>query len=513
MNCPRALRLLTAFASAFLLCFPALAEESTLPAKKGPPPKLPALELPIPESTFKQTERHWTGIYVNDVKSGWGVDTMGPATVEGKSCVSVTQDMTLEMKAFGSSMKMDTVSRKHYLVEPPCRAFLVEEVQKMNGQERRVVLRHKEGTTYSVEITEAGKTRTDELKNLDLRLCQETTPVVWSTDPARKPGDTFGSVDFSSETLTNSDVTATILKAADWAGPGGKVPVWEMSAYSHGEKVEATIRVSRTDGTIVNALLAQSIELREEPEKVAKFMPGGEQPDLFLALSISTDRKLGNSTALTELTVELSAPAGKQVPDLPDTVNQTVERKPDGSLVIKIKPGGGKPQPASEADRAEALKATFRYPIGEESIKKLAEKAVAGATGERSKVEKILRYTDFYIRDSLDSEPLTVMDLIKSRKGDCSAHALLFTNLARAAGIPAREAGGWMYMGNEYKSFGGHAWNEVILDGHWVPVDPIWTEMSLDAGHIQQSSGESEGSSLQSMVTGMRAKVVSFKKK
>ena len=28
------------------------------------------------------------------------------------------------------------------------------------------------------------------------------------------------------------------------------------------------------------------------------------------------------------------------------------------------------------------------------------------------------------------------MDLLKSRKGECSAHALLFTTFARAAGIP-----------------------------------------------------------------------------
>ena len=45
---------------------------------------------------------------------------------------------------------------------------------------------------------------------------------------------------------------------------------------------------------------------------------------------------------------------------------------------------------------------------------------------------------------------------------------MLFVALARAAGIPSREAGGYMYMGDKLKAFGGHAWCEVVLDGHWV---------------------------------------------
>ena len=129
---------------------------------------------------------------------------------------------------------------------------------------------------------------------------------------------------------------------------------------------------------------------------------------------------------------------------------------------------------------------------------------------DREKVEKLLKFTDVFIRDSMDTEPLTVMDLIKHPRGDCSAHSLLFTALARAAGIPAHEASGWMYMGNQYKTFGGHAWNEVILDGQWVPVDPLWRQMQLDAGHIQQHAGEGMGEVLEGMIAGQKAKVISF---
>jgi len=284
-----------------------------------------------------------------------------------------------------------------------------------------------------------------------------------------------------------------------------------VELFDHEMKMGVTARISRTDGSMVNAVFGQMVELRIEPEKVAKQMPDSGQPDLFLAMTISADRKLGRSADLTELVIELSAPEGIQVPDIPDTVNQSAERLSNGKVLLTIAPGAGKPQPASAEDRAEFLKATPRYPAGDESLKKLARKAVQGAANDREKVENLLRFTDGYIRDSYEIEALTVMDLLRTRKGDCSAHALLFTTLARSAGIPSREAGGWMYMGNEYKSFGGHAWNEVILDGNWVAVDPIWAQAQLDAGHIQQHTGDREGDALHGLVSGLKAKVVSFK--
>jgi transglutaminase-like putative cysteine protease len=78
-----------------------------------------------------------------------------------------------------------------------------------------------------------------------------------------------------------------------------------------------------------------------------------------------------------------------------------------------------------------------------------------------------------------------VLEVIRRRRGDCTEHAALFTALARAAGIPARTVGGVMYMGDEEKAFGGHAWNEVVLDGAWVPVDPTFDEVRADCAHVR----------------------------
>jgi transglutaminase-like putative cysteine protease len=95
-----------------------------------------------------------------------------------------------------------------------------------------------------------------------------------------------------------------------------------------------------------------------------------------------------------------------------------------------------------------------------------------------------VHFVSKYVEDKVAPSNPSVSEIITSKKGDCSEHALLFVTLARAAGIPARQVGGLMYMGDDVKAFGGHAWDEVALDGQWVPVDPTWDETTADATHI-----------------------------
>jgi transglutaminase-like putative cysteine protease len=59
--------------------------------------------------------------------------------------------------------------------------------------------------------------------------------------------------------------------------------------------------------------------------------------------------------------------------------------------------------------------------------------------------------------------------------------------MARAMGIPCRTVGGLVYLGDEFQEFGLHVWNEVVIDGIWIPVDPTWGQTLVDATHIRFS--------------------------
>lgn len=77
-----------------------------------------------------------------------------------------------------------------------------------------------------------------------------------------------------------------------------------------------------------------------------------------------------------------------------------------------------------------------------------------------------LRYAG-YLADTIGAK-----QALTRRSGDCTEYACLVAALARANGIPARMAGGYVATGNiapradEY-----HDWTEVYLDGAWHVLD------------------------------------------
>jgi transglutaminase-like putative cysteine protease len=82
----------------------------------------------------------------------------------------------------------------------------------------------------------------------------------------------------------------------------------------------------------------------------------------------------------------------------------------------------------------------------------------------------------------------TALEVLDSKRGDCNEHAVLFTALARAAGLPARIAAGVVYLD---EAFYYHAWSEVWL-GQWVAVDPTFQQFPADATHIKFVEGGPE---------------------
>jgi transglutaminase-like putative cysteine protease len=84
----------------------------------------------------------------------------------------------------------------------------------------------------------------------------------------------------------------------------------------------------------------------------------------------------------------------------------------------------------------------------------------------------------------------------------------MFTNLTRAAGIPAREVSGLLYVGDDSRAFGGHAWNEVVLDGVWVPIDASMNQTEVDATHISYGTQERAARNLLSTLGNLKFKLI-----
>ena len=109
---------------------------------------------------------------------------------------------------------------------------------------------------------------------------------------------------------------------------------------------------------------------------------------------------------------------------------------------------------------------------------------------ERALAEALLQFVADYIENVPESpyayHTTSVFDILDNRTGDCTEHSQLFITLARALGMPARDATGYVYSGDdEAPSLGGHAWVEAFVDGRWIGLDPTWEEFRLNRSHVQ----------------------------
>lgn len=123
---------------------------------------------------------------------------------------------------------------------------------------------------------------------------------------------------------------------------------------------------------------------------------------------------------------------------------------------------------------------------GAPAIVSLAKK-IAGKEQRPLRVAQLLN--TWVYRNISDEPSLTIpvaTKVLKTRKGDCNEHAVLFAALARAAGIPARVAIGLVYD-NGYLYY--HAWPEIFI-GRWIAVDPTLGQFPADASHIRLLAGD-----------------------
>ena len=120
---------------------------------------------------------------------------------------------------------------------------------------------------------------------------------------------------------------------------------------------------------------------------------------------------------------------------------------------------------------------------------KLREKAlqVVGQETDAWKAGVLLeKFVHDHIREkNFNTAFASAAEVFASRSGDCSEHAVLLAALARAVGIPARVAMGYLYLGG---IFGGHMWTEIWIQGEWYALDAVLGRGRVDPTHIRFST-------------------------
>ncbi len=448
----------------------------------------------------------WYGIYMASTKMGFARMSGAREEREGGAVVVMESAVTMRMKSMGEKSEIRITERTVYAATGT-QGWLESHRTQSVGDRIAMEVR---GTRVKdgVEIVtrkgaeETGR-RTVPAPALTLRdtLAPNLMIAEGAPEGTRRKMRSF---DIEEGRESEDDVEITAIEDGFTDGVKTRVFVIRITDGDTGDSYSGR---ATSAGCLIEIEFGGAFRLRLEPEALAKDIQ--YSADLFVKGLLRPDRKLGDPTKVSALTLRLRG--ADESLRLPSDGRQTVTREEDGALLLVIRADVARDAlpAASDEDIARHLRPTADYPSDHAEIRALARQAVGDATSAEERVRRLVSFVDRYVEDATTASSDTALDVLRGRKGDCTEHATLFIALCRAVDIPARDADGLMYCGDELRAFGGHAWAEVVLDGRWVAADPTWNEFPVDATHITQASGGGAENTFRLLVSKAKVEVVS----
>ena len=306
--------------------------------------------------------------------------------------------------------------------------------------------------------------------------------------PPLEVGDEYRLDTFDPLTLGKSQARVRCLAREKLSLSTGEVDTCRLSISSNG--LSSLAWVDDT-GEVVRAETPIGLVLeRITPEEARQRSGAPETADLLGRTAVRPSGRRPFRTA-REITVQLS---GLEQLSLPEDRVQT--SLGDARYRIRTPPEPRSQELAGsvEAPSVEALPALERYLGADAFIQsdhpKIQSRAAAIVGSETDPWRKSLAIHD-WVFSHLDKEAVisipSALEVLAQRRGDCNEHTVLFTALARAAGLPTRVAIGLVWS-DELEGFYYHAWPEIHL-GDWVWMDPTLGQPLADATHIKLLNG------------------------
>lgn len=255
-------------------------------------------------------------------------------------------------------------------------------------------------------------------------------------------------------------------------------------------------------------------ELLSAEEAVAK-VPG-EAPEIMVKTFVKPNPPIKSPRTAENATYRLSLAKDQELGEVPDIGAQDAERINRSSWRVRV---NAKEMDAATPDEAKDPRLTAATAVcdaADAKVMDLAAKSRDAAPGKDNSPEARARRLQRAVFDHIKNKSLGVgfasaSEVVRTREGDCSEHAVLLAAALRADGIPSRVVSGLVYveaMLGEKDVFGYHMWTEALVPASkegefvWLTLDATMGPMRPDATHIALATSTLEdGTALNSLVS------------
>jgi transglutaminase-like putative cysteine protease len=450
-------------------------------AAVAPAHTLDVTTLPRPSGT------EWFGLYLLGKKAGYSHSWVGIEKREGRRVLVARSKTVLSATVGTRVVERSQADEKVYEARPGGKLLAFSSRREGDGGNRTV-----EGTCTAEGCT-ALLVAEGQREERKLPPVHDTAEQADGARLAALTGTTVKGEQLDLEALRVKQVEDRFVGRERVAAAGVSAEVTVVEEKEEGDRAPSRVAVAR-DGRIVELRLGDAVVARAEPEETAKRL---DRVDLF---------------ALTR--VKLALPLPRAVPGsiryrirgLPKEFQaadprQTWSDAGDGTVALTVvarQPMAADPKKdpprlrgSGSASSDELLRSTPDVDADHPRIRALAREIVGSEPGVYGAAVKIEQDVYRRLEKAYGVSRDRASEVLALGKGDCTEHALLFTALARAAGIPTRQVHGLVFASYEdaVPAMYWHAWVEVKAGDEWIALDPTFGQAVADPTHIALGRG------------------------
>ena len=487
LNLPRRLQAIgrVCLLGALAGCDGATAPTTTSPAPLAVHPAAdPGQKTSLPPSAPSQAERIWEVYYIQGKKVGSGKTVIENVEEAGQALLRVSNQSELTFQRGGqeNTVKMQFVSwetKDGKLVRFTSKSVLGDGETAATGKVadgRLTVKTQRQGKPLSQTLEWPGWGGYYAVEQ-SLRR----TPL--------KPGEKRTIRCLQQLLNIPADVTLTAGERETVKLPSGEQKLLKVATSIDlgGQKLEGFAWMNDRGDLLKSLQLSLELESFRSTESAAA-LPS-EAFDLFASSVVPVKGNVNSLRDAQRATLRARVKDGKIAGVIPPCLSQRIKPLDERTVeaaIISVRPGAPAkaedktvqptdddlaPNSFVESDDAEVRKLALAIAPDEKDAWKLA---CALENGVRR----------FITRKNFSQAFASAAEVVRSREGDCTEHAVLLAACCRCRKIPARVAAGLIYF-PPAGGFAYHMWNEVWIADRWIPLDATLGRGGIGCDHLK----------------------------
>jgi transglutaminase-like putative cysteine protease len=425
--------------------------------------------------------KEWYGLYLQGKKAGYAFEEV--AAGPGGSYV-VVEDAHFRITMAGEKQDLRAYSKRTYGADGALQSIESQVVDPKNTSDFNATV---SGETMTLVSRVSGETKTSTISKPAESLKDALKAALWvKSAPAIGDTLTYSTFEPMYEKELVADCTVMAIEERPLEGVPTKVYKIETKVPLMG--VDSISYVAQ-DGTILEDVVAGIITMRLEPETVAKDV--SYENDVIVSNAAVVNAPIPNPRERTSLRLNLRGPL--EPDNLYNDERQFIESSGGGFNFVanQVSLEGFTPAaiPVANEDVQPWLKSTTFIQSDNEKLKAKAKEILKGETNALEASRKLCNWVFANMRSTFSARLSNALEVLEHLEGDCTEHSTLFLGLARAAGLPARECAGLIYVDGPPPGFYFHQWAKVWI-GKWIDVDPTFNQPLADVTHIKLVEGD-----------------------